>query len=106
VLELQSPDGVTQGVSHVSEARLSNLEEKSARQTRRSFLKVATYVAPAILTLKAAPALASPGSNCNNGPGNGVDCQPPGNPPINDGPGSWPGNPGNRRGRGRGRGRG
>ncbi len=34
----------------------------------------------------------------NNGVGNGVDPQPPGNPPINDGPGTGPGNPGNRGG--------
>jgi len=33
----------------------------------------------------------------NNGVGNGLDPQPPGNPPINDGPGTGPGNPGNRR---------
>jgi hypothetical protein len=32
----------------------------------------------------------------NNGVGNGVDPQPHGNPPINDGPGTGPGNPGNR----------
>src|SRR5207237_6074923 len=32
----------------------------------------------------------------NNGVGNGQDPQPPGNPPINDGPGTGPGNPGNR----------
>ncbi|MDA0841530.1 MAG: hypothetical protein O2857_27530 [Planctomycetota bacterium] len=31
----------------------------------------------------------------NNGVGNGLDPQPPGNPPINDGPGTSPGNPGN-----------
>jgi len=31
----------------------------------------------------------------NNGVGNGIDPQPPGNPPINDGPGTGPGNPGN-----------
>lgn len=35
----------------------------------------------------------------NNGVGNGQDPQPPGNPPINDGPGTGPGNPGNRGGR-------
>jgi len=33
----------------------------------------------------------------NNGVGNGVDPQPPGNPPVNDGPGTSPGNPGNRK---------
>lgn len=32
----------------------------------------------------------------NNGVGNGEDPQPPGNPPINDGPGTSPGNPGNK----------
>jgi hypothetical protein len=34
----------------------------------------------------------------NNGVGNGVDPQPPGNPPINDGPGTSPGSPGNKGG--------
>lgn len=37
-------------------------------------------------------------SNGNNGVGNGIDPQPPGNPPINDGPGTGPGNPGNKGG--------
>jgi len=37
-------------------------------------------------------------SKGNNGVGNGVDPQPPGNPPINDGPGTAPGNPGNQGG--------
>jgi hypothetical protein len=32
----------------------------------------------------------------NNGVGNGIDPQPHGNPPINDGPGTGPGNPGNK----------
>src|SRR5260221_5774024 len=36
----------------------------------------------------------------NNGVGNGVDPQPPGNPPVNDGPGTGPGNPGNKGGAG------
>jgi hypothetical protein len=34
----------------------------------------------------------------NNGVGNGYDPQPPGNPPVNDGVGTGPGNPGNRGG--------
>lgn len=34
----------------------------------------------------------------NNGVGNGEDPQPPGNPPINDGPGTSPGDPGNKGG--------
>lgn len=37
--------------------------------------------------------------NGNNGVGNGVDPQPPGNPPVNDGPGTGPGNPGNQGGK-------
>jgi VCBS repeat-containing protein len=38
------------------------------------------------------------GRNGNNGVGNGIDPQPPGNPPVNDGAGATPGNPGNRGG--------
>lgn len=34
----------------------------------------------------------------NNGVGNGEDPQPPGNPPVNDGPGTSPGNPGSKGG--------
>lgn len=34
----------------------------------------------------------------NNGVGNGQDPQPPGNPPVNDGPGAGPGGPGNKGG--------
>ena len=34
----------------------------------------------------------------NNGVGNGLDPQPPGNPPANDGPGTGPGHPGNKGG--------
>ena len=68
--------------------------------SRRSFLKKAAYTTPLILTLKAEPAFASYGSGTdvrgNNGVGNGVDPQPPGNPPVNDGPGTGPGAPGNR----------
>lgn len=40
------------------------------------------------------PPSASPKGN--NGVGNGLDPQPPGNPPVNDGPGTGPGNPGRR----------
>jgi SdrD B-like domain len=32
----------------------------------------------------------------NNGVGNGLDGQPPGNPAVNDGPGTSPGSPGNQ----------
>ncbi len=38
------------------------------------------------------------GGNGNDGVGNGEDPQPPGNPPMNDGPGAGPGNPGNQGG--------
>ena len=79
--------------------------------SKRELLKKAAYVAPAILTLKVAPSFASSGSGLteqareakendtqkgNNGIGNGIDPQPPGNPKVNDGPGSSPGNPGNK----------
>jgi hypothetical protein len=35
----------------------------------------------------------------NNGVGNGLDPQPPGDPPVNDGTGASPGSPGNRAGK-------
>ena len=70
------------------------------QQTKREFLKKTAYVVPCILTLKAMPSFAGSGSGKaekgNNGVGNGEDPQPPGNPPVNDGPGTGPGNPGNR----------
>lgn len=40
-------------------------------------------------------------SKGNNGVGNGVDPQPPGNPKVNDGPGTGPGHPGNKGGGGK-----
>ncbi len=47
--------------------------------SRRDFLKKTAYVAPVVLTLQAAPSLAAVGSaRCNNGFGNGSDCEPPG----------------------------
>jgi len=73
--------------------------------SRREVLKKAAYVAPVILTLPATPSFASNGSvlteekdkeKGNNGLGNGIDPQPPGNPKVNDGPGASPGNPGNK----------
>jgi hypothetical protein len=70
--------------------------------SRRELVSRIAYAVPVILSLKAAPAYAAVGSDKgNNGVGNGQDPQPPGNPPINDGPGTGPGAPGNR-GRGRG----
>lgn len=44
-------------------------------------------------TLGPCPGLSGGGSKGNNGLGNGIDPQPPGNPPVNDGPGTSPGNP-------------
>jgi hypothetical protein len=79
---------------------MDRIETQMDEQSRRSFLKTATYVAPLILSLKAESAFASYGSGKsvkgNNGVGNGWDPQPPGNPPVNDGPGTSPGNPGRR----------
>jgi hypothetical protein len=70
-------------------------------QSRRSFLTRAVYVAPLVLSLRADLALASHGSSKpvkgNNGVGNGEDPQPPGNPRVNDGAGTGPGHPGQRR---------
>ena len=72
---------------------------------RRAFLvsagKFAVVVPPAMTLLLStamnSPAIAQSGAGAvpkgNNGVGNGVDPQPPGNPPINDGPGTSPGAP-------------
>jgi|GEM_PF-2261783 len=46
------------------------------------------------------PPTCEPKPKGNNGVGNGLDPQPPGNPPVNDGPGTSPGNPGNKGGKG------
>jgi hypothetical protein len=79
---------------------MDRIEPQIDQQSRRSFVKRAAYVAPLILSLKAEPAFASQGSGSssrgNNGVGNGWDPQPPGNPPVNDGSGTGPGNPGQR----------
>ena len=72
---------------------------------RRAFLqnagRLAIVVPPAMSVLLAtgmnSPAIAASGKG-NNGVGNGQDPQPPGNPPINDGPGTGPGDPGNQGG--------
>jgi len=45
------------------------------------------------------PGKGNEGDEGNNGVGNGVDGQPPGDPPVNDGPGTEPGNPGNKKGK-------
>lgn len=78
---------------------------------RRAFLvnagKFAVVVPPAMTLLLSttmnSPAIAASAVSVpkgNNGVGNGLDPQPPGNPPINDGPGTSPGNPGARTRRG------
>lgn len=56
-------------------------------------------VGGATIVVKADTSTVSPTApKGNNGVGNGIDPQPPGNPPINDGPGTSPGNPGNKGG--------
>lgn len=81
--------------------------DKLAEKDRRNFLaacgKFSVTVPPALTVLLstslASPAIAESGGGYqrkgNNGVGNGFDPQPPGNPPINDGTGTSPGNPGN-----------
>lgn len=80
---------------------------QTAGDDRREFLskygKLA-LVAPPVITMMLSTSLASPAiaqssgtrPKGNNGVGNGEDPQPPGNPPINDGPGTGPGSPGNK----------
>lgn len=83
-------------------------EVTEAATDRRAFLTTAgkfAVVTPPVMTMLlstslASTAIAASGSgektHGNNGVGNGLDPQPPGNPPINDGPGTGPGHPGNR----------
>ncbi len=83
---------------------------QAAGEDRREFLSKYTklaLVAPPVITMLLSTSMASPAIAAstggirpkgNNGVGNGLDPQPPGNPPINDGPGTGPGNPGNRGG--------
>ena len=77
----------------------------SPQADRRAFLitagRFAAVVPPAMTVLlsttMSSPAIAqSAVGNGNNGVGNGLDPQPPGNPPVNDGAGTSPGNPGAR----------
>jgi hypothetical protein len=82
---------------------MANLEDE-AEADRRNFLaacgKFAAVTPPAITLLLSttltSEAISTSGARGNNGVGNGIDPQPPGNPPINDGSGTGPGNPGNR----------
>jgi len=86
---------------------INNSSENDADADRRKFLaacgKFAAVTPPAITLLLStsltSDAIAASGAgrvHGNNGPGNGLDPQPPGNPSINDGPGTSPGNPGRR----------
>jgi hypothetical protein len=76
---------------------------------RRSFLKKAgtfaavtppavTFLLSTSMSSRAIAASGGHGPKGNNGVGNGQDPQPPGNPPVNDGPGTGPGHPGNNGG--------
>lgn len=89
-------------------------EAKDVKQSdRRAFLSACgkySITVPPVMTVLLSTSLSSPaiarsgsgGPRGNNGVGNGIDPPPPGNPPINDGPGTGPGNPGRRGGNGRG----
>jgi hypothetical protein len=50
----------------------------------------------ATVVVKAESSVSPTTGRGNNGVGNGQDPPPPGNPPVNDGPGTGPGNPGNK----------
>lgn len=88
-----------------------DIGQDRAGADRRKFLeacgKFAVTVPPAMTMLLStslvSPAIAKSGGggkqNGNNGVGNGIDPPPQGNPPVNDGPGTGPGNPGNRGGK-------
>lgn len=86
------------------------LEQDRKQISRRDVIKAAglvslglMYTKPFVETIEAKPAFKDYDRRRrrrrgNNGVGNGGDPQPPGNPPINDGPGTGPGRPGNQGG--------
>jgi hypothetical protein len=91
---------------------MDQLPDRIENSDRRAFLNTfgkAAIIAPPTITILLSTSMSSPaiarstgggdphvhGPFGNNGVGNGNDPQPPGNPPINDGPGTGPGNPGN-----------
>jgi len=86
---------------------MDNHDIPRTNDDRRAFLrtagKIAVIVPPAMSVLlstgMSSSAIAASGSaivHGNNGVGNGIDPPPPGNPPLNDGPGTGPGDPGNK----------
>ena len=90
-------DPVTQTVVPTSSKYLQNLiaDINTVKQNAQTF-----KAGGATIVVKPDDDFISPtNSKGNNGVGNGVDPQPPGNPPVNDGPGTSPGNPGNKGGK-------
>jgi len=87
-------DPTTGQVVPTTSAYLQNIiaDIDTVRQNAEVFKAGASTV-----VVRPEPAM-SPVRGGNNGVGNGFDPQPPGNPPINDGPGTGPGNPGNQGG--------
>jgi hypothetical protein len=89
---------------------MQNSTSGQPEDDRREFLekcgRFAAVTPPAIAfllstTMNSGAVAASGGltyNRGNNGVGNGFDPQPPGNPPVNDGPGTGPGHPGNKGG--------
>jgi hypothetical protein len=96
--------GVASGMGRTMETRESH-PDTDRRALLQTAGRLAVVVPPAMTLLlstsMSSPAIAASGSftvHGNNGVGNGLDPQPPGNPPINDGPGTGPGDPGNKGG--------
>jgi hypothetical protein len=80
-----------------------NTPSSDTTNDRREFLKKCgkfAIVTPPAITMLLSTSLTSnaiaKSGRGNNGVGNGYDPQPPGNPRVNDGPGTGPGTPGNR----------
>lgn len=80
-------------------------DNKGMNQSRRRFIEQCgrfAVVTPPAMTLLLSTSMNSSAVAAsvkgNNGVGNGIDPPPPGNPPVNDGPGTSPGNPGNKGG--------
>lgn len=87
-------DPATKGISAIEPGMMATLitDVDAVHQNTKSFKTGSGLAIMRLDDRKVSP------TKGNNGVGNGVDPQPPGNPPINDGPGTGPGNPGNKGG--------
>jgi hypothetical protein len=85
-------DNLTSGLHQLQ--AFQNKVRAQLAQSNPTAAQALTQCAQQIIDAIACAVLVRDHLSANNGVGNGLDLQPPGDPPLNDGPGSGPGNPG------------